>query len=210
MRVLLASASERRFSCLLEFIDEKELRVQPLFGDEKSMVMGESVEKQVEKICLSKANNAAIEWSIIEKEKEECPEIIIVSDTIVEDPDDSKVPIGKPKNPLQATNMLIKLSGKKHKVWSSTALLVKKRDGYEPLHGEWKYKIWTNHSVVEFEELGDEKIISLVKSNSWFGKAGGYDLAGGAGQYTKLIRGNELTVLGFSHDAIFELKNNLL
>ena len=57
MRVLLASASERRFACLLEFIDKKELLVQPLFGDEKSMGTKESVEKQVGKICLSKATN---------------------------------------------------------------------------------------------------------------------------------------------------------
>jgi len=210
MRVLLASASERRFACLLEFIDKKELLVQPLFGDEKSMGTKESVEKQVGKICLSKAKMAAIEWSIIEEEKKECPEIIIVSDTIVEDPEDSMIPMGKPKTHFQATNMLIKLSGKRHKVWSSTALLVKKREEYEHLHGKWRYRIWTNHSVVEFEEMSDEEIISLVQSNSWVGKAGGYDLAGMAGEYTKLIEGDELTVLGLSQDAIFELKNSLL
>ena len=139
-----------------------------------------------------------------------CPEIIIVSDTIVEDPDNSMIPMGKPKNELQATNMLLRLSGKRHRVWSSTAILMKKNEEYIPIHGEWRYKIWTNYSIVEFVQLTDENIISLIESNSWNGKAGGYDLAGDASEYTKLIHGEELTVLGFSNEALNELKTKLL
>ena len=55
-----------------------------------------------------------------------------------------------------------------------------------------------------------EDIISLVESSSWDGKAGGYDLAGDASEYTKLIHGDELTVLGFSFEAVNELKSKLL
>ena len=54
--------------------------------------------------------------------------------------------------------------------------------------------------------MSEEDIIDLVESNSWVGKAGGYDLAGSAGQYTKIIDGDEVTVLGFSKQAIDELR----
>ena len=209
MRVLLASASRRRFSCLEKILDF-EVHMQALSSTEKSLINGKSVELQVTEICLKKAENAALEWSIIEKEEGNIPEIIIVSDTIVEDPDNSMIPMGKPKNELQATNMLLRLSGKRHRVWSSTAILMKKNEEFIPIHGEWRYKIWTNYSIVEFVQLTDENIISLIESNSWNGKAGGYDLAGDASEYTKLIHGEELTVLGFSNEALNELKTKLL
>jgi septum formation protein len=208
MRVLLASASKRRLSWLQDFLGEKDLHAQPLSCEEKSMINGRDVELQTKEICLSKAKTAAIEWSMIDKEEE--PEIIVVSDTIVEDPEYPLNPMGQPRNKLQATNMLLRLSGKRHRVWSSTAILTKSNEKYTQLHGEWRYKIWTNHAVVEFKQLTDDNIISLIESNSWEGKAGGYDLAGDANEYTKVVQGNELTVLGFSHEAINELKNILL
>ena len=209
MRVLLASASKRRLSCLEEILDF-EIKSQPLLSEEKSMINGESVELQVNEICLSKAIVAAAEWNIIEKEGKDIPDIIIVSDTIVEDPDNYLNPMGQPKDDLQATNMLLKLSGKRHKVWSSTAILIKNNEEYLPLHGKWKYLKWTNYSIVEFEQLADEDIIALIQSKSWSGKAGGYDLAGEAKKHTKLIQGDELTVLGFAFEAIEELKRILI
>jgi septum formation protein len=209
MRVLLASASKRRLSCLEEILDF-EIKSQPLLSEEKSMINGESVELQVNEICLSKAIVAAAEWNIIEKEGKDIPDIIIVSDTIVEDPDNYLNPMGQPKDDLQATNMLLKLSGKRHKVWSSTAILIKNNEEYLPLHGKWKYLKWTNYSIVEFDQLADEDIITLIRSKSWSGKAGGYDLAGEAKKYTKLIQGDELTVLGFAFEAIEELKRILI
>jgi len=101
---------------------------------------------------------------------------------------------------------LLRLSGKRHRVWSSTAILVQKNKQYQSLYSDWRYKIWTDYAIVEFDDLSEEDIIGLVESNSWVGKAGGYDLAGSAGQYTKIIEGDEVTVLGFSKQAIDELR----
>ena len=75
MRVLLASASKRRLSCLEDILDF-EIYAQALFSEEKGLIKGKSVELQVTEICFSKAENAAVEWSIIEKEKEKIPEIL--------------------------------------------------------------------------------------------------------------------------------------
>mgnify|MGYP000029093127 CR=1 FL=1 len=208
MRVLLASASKRRLSCLKEILD-CEIKAQPLLSDEKNMINGESVELQVNEICLSKAKFAAIEWDIIEKEGIDAPEIIIVSDTIVEDPDNYLNPMGQPKNKLEATNMLLRLSGKRHKVWSSTAILIKSNEKYLPIHGKWGYQKWTSHSIVEFEQLTNEDIIALIQNESWYGKAGGYDLAGPMGEWAQIIDGSESTVLGIASQALVELQNTM-
>ncbi len=56
--------------------------------------------------------------------------------------------------------------------------------------------------MVEFEELLEDDIELLVKSGSWIGKAGSYDLAGKAGNFATLIEGDELAVLGFAPSAL--------
>ena len=50
--------------------------------------------------------------------------------------------------------------------------------------------------------MEEDDIIDLIKSRSWEGKAGGYDLAGAAGKFASVVDGEEVTVLGFSNRAI--------
>jgi septum formation protein len=114
--------------------------------------------------------------------------------------------LGKPKDKMEAASMLLRLSGKRHRVWSSTAILTRNNNQYQKLHSNWRYKIWTDYAVVEFDDLSEENLSSLVENNSWVGKAGGYDFAGEAGEYTKIIEGDEVTVLGFSKQAIDEFE----
>jgi len=206
MRVLLASASERRLTWLNDYFESMEVVCKPLLSEEKGIEKDKSVEKQSIEICLSKAESAALEWRIMDPKNLDTPDIIIVSDTLVESPGDEKMALGKPEDSFMATSMLLRLSGKRHRVWSSTAILVQNNKEYEEIYSKWRYKIWTDYAIVEFDELSEEDIISLVESNSWVGKAGGYDLAGHARKYTKIIEGDVVTVLGFSKKAINELE----
>tara|TARA_B100001250_G_scaffold231924_1_gene199126 strand:+ start:227 stop:856 length:630 start_codon:yes stop_codon:yes gene_type:complete len=206
MRVLLASASERRLTWLNDYFESMEVVCKPLLSEEKGIEKDKSVEKQSIEICLSKAESAALEWRIMDPKNLDTPDIIIVSDTLVESPGDEKMALGKPEDSFMATSMLLRLSGRRHRVWSSTAILVQNNKEYEEIYSKWRYKIWTDYAIVEFDELSEEDIISLVESNSWVGKAGGYDLAGHARKYTKIIEGDVVTVLGFSKKAINELE----
>ena len=52
-----------------------------------------------------------------------------------------------------------------------------------------------------------KRLIELVSSESWKGKAGAYDLAGAASQDTRLVEGEEVTVLGFAPSAISKLES---
>jgi len=162
MQLLLASASERRLTWLKENFNDFEIISKPLISEEKSINYGVDVKQQSLEICFSKAESAALEWGSQELNDNKNPDIIIVSDTLVEDPDDSKVALGKPMDNLDATNMLLRLSGKRHKVWSSTAILVKNNKNYSKLATNWYYKIWTDFAIVEFCDLGEDDIYSLI------------------------------------------------
>ena len=155
-------------------------------------------------MCQSKAENARIENKLSSKRREQNYDAILVSDTMIEDPDDYTLSIGKPKDALTATSNLIRLAGRKHRVWSSTSVLLPREVATG--NGKWDILNRTSSATVEFSELGEDEIYKLISSESWKGKAGGYDLAGIAGEFCQVTEGEEVTVLGFSPDAMNILK----
>ncbi len=206
--VLLASASERRRTLMSKKfgVDGVELFFTTLEGAEPEPSASLEVRLQVEASCLQKARAAASEQYTRDHPS---LELIVVSDTLVEDPDDILVALGKPKDKMSAASTLIRLSGRRHKVWSSTAIMTRNGDGLDVGFG-WRAKIWTDFSIVEFDEIGGQKMEDMIGSGSWIGKAGGYDLAGKAGSFSRIIEGEDVTVLGFSTRAIEELRNILV
>tara|TARA_Y100001936_G_scaffold55125_2_gene53993 strand:- start:587 stop:1258 length:672 start_codon:yes stop_codon:yes gene_type:complete len=213
LRVLLASKSERRFQWLDQNLSSLGVRIESrtLVASEISAPQGLEVRKQVEMICRDKARNASIEQSVSESGDGPKYDVILVSDTMIEDPDDSRFSIGKPNDNLVAASILMRLSGRRHKVWTSTSILFppgneKKGDVIE---GGWIERNYTSSATVEFSDLNHYSMEELVSSESWKGKAGGYDLAGIAGKYCHLIEGEEVTVLGISDESIEFLKSIL-
>ena len=206
--VLLASASERRRALMSKNfgIDGVDLFFTTLEEAEPEPSTGLEVRLQVEDTCLQKARAAASEQHTRDHPSHE---LIVVSDTLVEDPDDILIALGKPKDKMSAASTLIRLSGRRHKVWSSTAIMTRDGIGLEVGFG-WRANIWTDFSIVEFDEIDGEKMEYLIGSDSWIGKAGGYDLAGKAGSFSRTIEGDDVTVLGFSTRAIEELRSILV
>ena len=128
--ILLASASERRRAMMSELseVGGKEILFSTLKDLEPSPSASLEVELQVEASCMHKARSAASEHVAIE---DQVAEIIVVSDTLVEDPDDCRSALGKPKDKISAASTLIRLSGRRHKVWSSTAIITRNGPGTE-------------------------------------------------------------------------------
>ncbi len=204
--VTLASASERRRQILREHLEDLDTRLEfcTLREPEQEVSSGMEVNLQVESSCIRKAMAAVKERA----SGENVPDIILVSDTLVEDPDDERAALGKPKDESSAAFSLIRLSGRRHRVWSSTAILSRKI-GDVDVGDDWLATIWTDYAIVEFVNIGDDDIIDLINSRSWEGKAGGYDLAGAAGKFASVVDGEEVTVLGFSSRAIDSLNGFL-
>ena len=172
----LASGSQRRTS-MLEARGYEVIQ-RPLRARERPHRHGIPISEQVEYTLLGK----------IEAAQRECSApVIIVADTLVEDPDDPLQPIGKPQSRRDALTMLLRLSGRNHRVWSGTALI----RGSEVVS-------WIESATVSFDSLDDDLLEALIISDSWRGKAGAYDLAGPMGGYARIIDGAEETVLGFT------------
>jgi septum formation protein len=145
----------------------------------------DTVPGQILEICQKKA--AAVKSS-------QDFDLIIVSDTMLQDPDSDGIAMGKANDAIQAAAMLHRLSGRRHRVWSATGIFHQ---------GEWEFHL--NQSIVEFENLTDEVLVELVLNKSWVGKAGSYDFAGEMGKFAKLVEGDEATVLGIAGDAMERL-----
>lgn len=204
--VTLASASERRRQILSVHLEDLDtcLEFCTLREPEQEVSSGMEVNLQVESSCIRKAMAAVKERA----SGENVADIILVSDTLVEDPDDERAALGKPKDESSAAFSLIRLSGRRHRVWSSTAILSRKI-GDVDVGDDWLATIWTDYAIVEFVNIEDDDIIYLINSRSWEGKAGGYDLAGAAGKFASVVDGEEVTVLGFSSRAIDSLNGFL-
>jgi septum formation protein len=199
-KVHLASASSRRREWLkgrldAEFVD---FSVAGLLSAEQLPPSGLDVRSQVQKILASKVEAAKIEIAIQQMGEIEIPDFILLADTLVEDPDDLQQSLGQPIDRASAAVMLLRLSGRRHNVWSGTTLLIRKGDS-------WEEKSSVEHATVEINQLTDNQFGELLESKSWLGKAGAYDLAGEMGKYASLISGSEVCVLGFAPSIIEEL-----
>ncbi len=199
-KVHLASASARRFEMLNEVLDglKVEFSASPLVSSEDIPPTGMNVAGQVEKILESKINSAIAEFSLQLESENQIPDIILVADTLVEDPDDINISLGQPVDRNGAAAMLLQLSGRRHNVWSGTALLCRKGS-------TWVVESNVEFATVEINDLSLESLSLLLDSNSWIGKAGAYDLAGAMGEHGRLISGKEECVLGFAPTIIANL-----
>ena len=179
MQILLASASTRRGLILQNLYSD--VVQTPLSNVDENVSRG-PIPEQVREISLRKSH--AVSFPVD-------ADVVVVADTLVEDPDDENTALGQPRDRSHATSMLIRLRGRRHRVWSATSV-----------HALNHWKTSIECAIVEFSDFSDEDLIELIESGSWEGKAGGYDLAGLMGKHATLVEGSESTVLGFTEESL--------
>ena len=81
---------------------------------------------------------------------------------------------------------LKKLSGRRHKVYTSFALSSPNN----------KIRIKTVQSIVKFKRLDDNEIARYINSNEWQDKAGGYAIQGMAASFINFISGSYSNIVG--------------
>lgn len=93
--------------------------------------------------------------------------------------------LGKPVDIAEAAQMLLLLSGRRHKVITAMALRL----------GD---KIWERDVVttVKMKSLSDVELNAYLQSNDWQGKAGAYGIQGPAGVLIPWISGSFTGVVG--------------
>lgn len=172
-KVVLASASPRRRELLKKVIKEYE-SISPV-SDEKSL--SDVPSEIVKELAEHKAKEIA----------EDCEGALIIgADTIVVI--DGKI-LGKPHSREQAVEMLSKLSGNTHYVYTGVCVL----------KGE-KSCSFAELSKVEFYELSQDRIEKYIATGSPFDKAGGYGIQDSG--FVKMITGSFDNVMGLPTEAL--------
>jgi len=172
MEIILASGSPRRLE-LLEMIGIKDFKVIADTADEV-LTAGISPEEQVKKLSFQKAQNVARRCSK--------NDIIIAADTLVYL---GKKPLGKPESRTDAENMLRKLSGQKHSVYTGVTLL----KGDLVISEAEKTDVY-------FRDITEIEINAYVETGEPMDKAGAYAAQGGAAVFIKRIEGEFFNVMG--------------
>jgi septum formation protein len=170
--LILASASPRRRD-LLEQIGIVPAKIAPVDMDETPQ-QNEKPLQYVKRLAGAKASAAA---------KKHKASQILAADTIVTA--GGKI-LGKPSDKAEAEKFLKLLSGRRHRVITSVAVISPK--------GKLSQKTVT--TIVSFKRLNHDEINWYLESDEWQGKAGAYAIQGKAGAFVKKINGSYTNVVG--------------
>lgn len=175
MNIVLASASPRRQELLKQIFDE--FRVIPSDADE-TLPKGILSASAAEYLARVKAE------SVAESENG----LVIGCDTVVAIDD---MILGKPTDKKDCFNMLKRLSGRKHFVYTGVCIIYNNST-----------VSFTEKTEVEFYDLTDDEINAYMDTNEPFDKAGGYGIQGKGSLLVKGICGDYFNVVGLPVSAL--------
>ena len=172
--IILASRSPRRVELLKQIGIESIVR--PADVDETALA-GELPEKYVQRVAKQKvivtAKNLKSEYANLP---------VLAADTTVAL--DGEI-LGKPENDAEAIEMLKKLSGSNHAVYTAVAVSLK-----------GTVKVILSATMVEMMPLTDAMIKAYVATGEQRDKAGSYAIQGKAGAWIARIEGSYSGVMG--------------
>jgi septum formation protein len=169
---ILASASPRRQE-LLRSVGLK-FKTIPAHVNE-DYIDGESPRQHVKRLAQDKARVLAHKypgaWVL-------GADTIVVIDGLI---------LGKPENKTQARQMLTRLSGREHKVFT----------GFNLTHAASRVtKTKVIRSAVQFKDISAEEMEWYISCDEPYDKAGGYAVQGKGAYFIRAIRGSYTNVIG--------------
>ena len=182
MKVILASKSPRRKEILSSL--GLKFDIIPAVGEE---IVNPNLTPKESVLEIAKVKA----FEIFEKHQD-CA--VIGADTIVVLGDEI---LQKPRDNEDEYQMLCKLSGKTHLVYTGYALLTKDKQFFG-----------VDESLVTFNDLSEEVKQSYVKSGLGLDKAGGYGIQDGFG-LVKEIKGSYYNIVGFPKEIFEKLLTDL-
>ncbi|XP_063358995.1 dTTP/UTP pyrophosphatase [Cydia amplana] len=175
--IILASGSPRRKE-LIENIGLKVGLCPSLFEENLDLKSFKSFSEFVEETALQKA--LEVENRLIGQGK--APDIVIGADTMVTL--DGEM-FGKPTTKADAFQMLSRLSGRGHTVY--TGVVVKAKN---------ETVKFTEKTDVIFGKLNEDQINGYIATGESMDKAGGYGIQGVGGTFVERVEGDYFTVVG--------------
>lgn len=179
MKLILASASPRR----RELLEAAALKFDVVTSDvEEVRGAGEEVHRYVERLALEKAASVA---------RRHPGAWIIAADTVVWL--DGEV-LEKPSDRAHAIEMLGRIAGRRHVVYTATALV------NEELAWE---RVTVTTTEVEMVKMEPEEIEWYVDTGEPMDKAGSYAVQGIGAMFIDAVRGNYTNVVGLPLSTLF-------
>ncbi|MBS4011758.1 MAG: septum formation protein Maf [Roseovarius sp.] len=170
MRLILGSGSPRRRDLLAQIGVVADKILPPEIDETPSKA------ELPRPYCARMARQKA--WAVAAEDDD----IVLCADTTVAV---GRRILGKPQDVGEASQFLLALSGRRHRVITAVAV----RRGS---------RIWERDVVttVQMKRLSDEDLNAYLATNDWQGKAGGYAIQGPAGALIPWIQGSFTAVVG--------------
>ena len=188
LKLILASASDRRKELLSRIISDFEVKISDF--DEGTVEVSKDIEKYVKTLAEGKAKSVALNCTN--------DSIIIGADTIVVIDDNI---LGKPKDKDDAYRMLKLLSNNVHRVYSGVTVINNEK---QVMKSECLY------TEVYFSELSDEEIWRYIDTGECLDKAGAYGIQGYGGVFVEKINGCYYNVVGLPLNLLNKMIKNVL
>ena len=188
MKVILASQSPRR----KELMDLAKIDYEVIVSDyDENVDKSLSLEEQSKEIAYGKAKDVFdnTQWN----------RIVIGADSLVILDGEQ---LGKPRDMEEAVEMIKKIQGKCHTVYTSIAVLVENNEEYK------EYKE-LHQAKVYIKSMTDEEIENYVESGEPFDKAGGYGVQTSFAVFVERVEGEYSVIVGLPLCRVYEiLKEN--
>lgn len=179
MNIILKSSSPRRKELLQSLGYSFQIKVYEV---DEEININKTPYENVKELGLKKA---------IEKAELDYGSILIGCDTIVVS--ENRI-YGKPKDKVDAFNMLKSLSGKAHEVMSGVGVIYKD-----------KVYNFVDVSKVYFKELSDEDINNYIDTDECYGKAGSYAIQGIGKSLVDHYEGSLNNIIGLPTEKLVEV-----
>jgi septum formation protein len=172
IRVILASKSPRRTELLKKIISHFEVEVSNIDENLNGRLSPHELAVKLSQLKAQNISQHLNEGLIIGADS-----IVVLNDTI----------LGKPKDYVDAVEMLNKLSGKTHQVITGFSVLKKAEQQLVSDYAK---------TDVKFRELTSQEIQQYIKEKKPFDKAGSYGIQDEAGLFVEKIDGCYFNVMG--------------
>jgi septum formation protein len=148
----------------------------------------------VTELAISKATDVAAQLGVSQAATAESPFVVLAGDTVAECGGEV---LGKPVDEDHARNMLERLRGTVHRVYSGVCTWTSPATVGEP-------DVRLAISELRMDVISDDEIDDYLASGLWQGKAGAFGLQDRAG-WLHLISGTESNVCGLPMELVVEM-----
>lgn len=183
---ILASASPRR----KELLSQIGIKFRTCVSKKEEEILRDEPEDIVKNLSYTKAKD------VYERNRDA---VVIGADTIVAY--DQHI-MGKPKDEVEAYEMISKLQGEIHQVYTGVTIIWNQ-------DGVTRVSSFVQMTNVEVYHMNEAQIREYIATSEPYDKAGGYAIQGFFARYVKQIEGDYNNVVGLPIGKLYQILNSL-